>query len=182
MVFGGEVAYWATGCKIRGKLDPMDGKTHKRSLKQSARIWGMKKVFPWIRGMTLGARVAVIDDMGRFMLVKHTYSAPWIFPGGGVERGETCMEAALREMEEEAAIVATGPLQLHGIFSNEADFRGDHLAFYVCREFERKVFVPNSEIAAAEFFAADALPAITSAGSRRRIEELVSGQPPSDRW
>jgi 8-oxo-dGTP pyrophosphatase MutT (NUDIX family) len=142
----------------------------------------MRKVFPWIRGMTLGARVAVIDGQGRFLLVKHTYSTPWIFPGGGVERGETCLEAALREMDEEAAIVATGPLQLHGIFSNHADFPGDHLLFYVCRQFEQKVFTPNREIEAAEFFAVDALPPIVSAGSRRRIEELVSGRGPSGTW
>lgn len=167
-----------------GKQDAVNmvGMSHKRSVVQQARIWAMKKVFPWIRGMTLGARVAVVDGQGRFLLVKHTYSTPWIFPGGGVERGETCLDAALREIEEEAAVVATGPLQLHGIFSNEADFRGDHLAFYVCREFERKVFTPNREIAAAEFFAVEALPAIVSAGSRRRIDELVSGRTPSDIW
>ncbi len=142
----------------------------------------MRKAFPWIRGMTLGARVAVIDEHGRFLLVKHTYSRPWIFPGGGVERGETCLDAALREMEEEAAVVATAPLHLHGVFSNEADFKGDHLVFYVCRQFRREAFTPTSEIAAAEFFAPDALPDAVNAGSRRRIEELVTGRAASPHW
>jgi 8-oxo-dGTP pyrophosphatase MutT (NUDIX family) len=167
---------------VREEPELTENTPAKKSLLLRLRLWGMKKVFPWIRGMTLGARVAVIDGQGRFLLVKHTYTTPWIFPGGGVERGESCLVAALREIEEEAAIFATGPLQLHGIFSNEADFPGDHLAFYVCRQFERKIFTPNREIAAAEFFAVDALPPIVSAGSRRRIEELVSGRAPSDTW
>jgi 8-oxo-dGTP pyrophosphatase MutT (NUDIX family) len=142
----------------------------------------VRPLIRWSRSMTLGARVAVIDNQGRFLLVKHSYTTPWIFPGGGVERGESCREAAVRELQEEAAVVATGPLQLHGMFNNHQDFPGDHLAFYICRQFERQTFTPNREIEAAEFFAPDALPDVVSAGSRRRIAELLSGHPPSDTW
>ena len=157
-------------------------KAFQEKLLTRLRLRAVKSLIRWSRSMTLGARVAVIDEAGRFLLVKHSYSTPWIFPGGGVERGESCLDAALREMEEEAAVVAKGPLQLHGIFSNHADFPGDHLAFYVCHDFERKAFVPTKEIEAAELFAADALPAIVSAGSRRRIAELLSGDAPSVTW
>jgi 8-oxo-dGTP pyrophosphatase MutT (NUDIX family) len=136
----------------------------------------------WLRAMTLGARVAVFDPAGRVLLVRHTYSPGWIFPGGGVETGESCEEAALRELREEAGITALAPLQLHGIFSNHASFNGDHLAFYVLREFSRGDWKPGFEIAAAEFFATDALPDGVTSGSLRRIAEITSGMKPDLRW
>jgi 8-oxo-dGTP pyrophosphatase MutT (NUDIX family) len=138
--------------------------------------------FKLTRGMTLGSRTAVIDGEGRFMLVKQTYAPGWIFPGGGVERGETCEQAALRETQEEAAILALGPLEFRGIFSNEREMRGDHLAFYILRNFEQQDFVANREIADARFFHASELPDRMNGGTRRRIEELVKDLPHSKHW
>jgi 8-oxo-dGTP pyrophosphatase MutT (NUDIX family) len=153
-----------------------------RSPVTKLRILLTRPILRMTRGMTLGSRTAVIDGQGRFMLVKQTYAPGWIFPGGGVERGETCEEAARREVEEEAAIFATGPLQLKGIFSNHHEMRGDHLAFYVLRDFEQKPFVPNMEIADARFFHPDELPERMNGGTRRRIEEMVRGVAPSLLW
>src|SRR6202158_619064 len=39
------------------------------------------------RGMTLGVRAVVVDDLGRVFLVKHSYVTGWHLPGGGVEPG-----------------------------------------------------------------------------------------------
>lgn len=136
----------------------------------------------WSRGMTLGARVAVIDGDGKFLLVKHTYQPGWILPGGGVERGETCLDAALREVREEAAIIPRGALEIHGVFSNHRDFPGDHLVVYILRAFERGPFKPNHEIADAQFFSWEGLPKSTTDGSRRRIGEIVSGSGPAACW
>lgn len=139
---------------------------------------------PWARisrGMTLGARVAVLDAAGQVILVRHTYSQGWILPGGGVERGETLATAALREIREEAGIIGEGPA-LHGIFSNEPVFRGDHVACFVVRKFSRIAWKPNYEIAAAEFFAVDDLPEETTGGTRRRLAEIINGAPLSELW
>jgi ADP-ribose pyrophosphatase YjhB (NUDIX family) len=146
------------------------------------RILLTRPILRLVRGMTLGSRTAVIDAEGRFMLVKQTYAPGWIFPGGGVERGETCEQAALREVEEEASIFARGSLELKGLFSNEKDMRGDHLAFFVLRDFEQKPFTPNLEIADARFFHPTELPPNMNAGTRRRIAELVDGNPVSLFW
>lgn len=153
-----------------------------RSLITKLRLAVTQPVSRQLRGMTLGSRVAVIDKQKRFLLVKHTYTPGWIFPGGGVERGETCEMAAVRELREEAAIEVKGPLQLMGIFSNHQAFPGDHLLFYVLRDFEQLAFKPNLEIADAQFFHATELPEKVNGGSRRRIDEILSGVPVSGHW
>ncbi len=131
--------------------------------------------------MTLGARVAALRD-GKVMLVKQSYAPGWILPGGGVERGETLLQAALREAREEAGLIAEGPLQLHGIFLNDAVFRGDHVALYVMREFSRKEWSPDAEIVDARFFPTSELPENVTAASRRRLSEILDGVPVSEYW
>lgn len=153
-----------------------------RSWVTKLRIAVTRPLFRMTRGMTLGSRTAVIDGNGRFMLVKHTYTSGWIFPGGGVERGETCEQAALREIEEEASVFAKGSLEFKGIFSNENEMRGDHLAFFILRDFEQRRFVSNMEIADARFFEPHDLPERVNGGSRRRIAEIIEGKPVSKHW
>jgi ADP-ribose pyrophosphatase YjhB (NUDIX family) len=153
-----------------------------RSPLTKLRILVTRPILRLTRGMTLGSRTAVIDKGGRFLLVKQTYAPGWIFPGGGVERGEDCETAARREVLEEAAVSATGPLSLVGIFNNHKEMRGDHLAFYVLREFKQLQFTPNMEIADARFFHVDDMPERMNGGTRRRIAELISGAPPAADW
>ncbi|MDE2445775.1 MAG: NUDIX domain-containing protein [Alphaproteobacteria bacterium] len=135
-----------------------------------------------MRGKTLGVRVAAFDSEGSVMLVKHTYSPGWILPGGGVEKGEMLHEAGLREIREEAGLIAEGPLVLHGIFSNEAVFPGDFVCTYVLRHCRREDWRPNLEIADAQFFAPDRLPEDMTAGTRRRLDEILHDQSPSVEW
>ena len=135
------------------------------------------------RGMTLGVRGLVLDADNRVFLVKHTYISGWYLPGGGVEVGETFLDALTRELAEEGRIVLTGTPRLHGNFFNRRISRRDHVAVYVVRQFTQdRLPDPNREIAACGFFAADALPADTTPGTRRRISEVFDKVDVSEDW
>ena len=135
------------------------------------------------RGATLGARAMVIDGSGRIFLIQHSYVAGWHFPGGGVETGETFLEALARELAEEGNIVLTGPPVLHGVFFNKRVSRRDHVALYIVRDFRQDSQpVPDREIIAHGFFSPDALPEGTSRATRARIAEVLGGVAVSELW
>lgn len=142
----------------------------------------MRPFYRQVRGLTIGTRTLVLRPSGEILLVRHTYAPGWLFPGGGVERGETIYEAATREVVEEAGIVAEEEPVLHGLFLNDKQFPGDHVACFVLRTFSERGFKGNLEIAEAQFFAPDALPPDTTGGTRRRLAEILDGAAPIRQW
>lgn len=135
------------------------------------------------RPATLGARAVVIDAAGRVFLIRHSYVSGWHFPGGGVEAGESIVSALAREIREEGNIELTAPPVLHGIYFNCRASRRDHVALFVVRQFRQDVPPkPNYEIVGHGFFALDALPDDTSAGTRARLAEIFGGRPVSEEW
>ena len=136
-----------------------------------------------VRHITLGTRVAVIED-GRVLLVRQTYLPGWHFPGGGVEPGETAIVSAARELEEETGFRPGGPLALQGLFLNvNAVTNRDHIAFYVCHGAAKLADrQPDYEIAEVAWFPLTDVPADTTPPTRRRVEEILSGGPPSEMW
>jgi 8-oxo-dGTP pyrophosphatase MutT (NUDIX family) len=135
------------------------------------------------RGMTLGVRVLVLDQEGRVFLVKHSYVSGWHLPGGGVEVGETALDAMRRELEEEGNITFDEPPLLHGVFYNRHVSRRDHVVVYVVRNFHQPAKpAPNYEIVDCGFFDVNALPEGTTRGTQRRIREVAGGVPISLDW
>ena len=135
------------------------------------------------RGMTLGVRGVVVDAEGKVFLVKHSYVVGWHLPGGGVEVGETFVEALRRELMEEGRIELTGEPALHGVFLNSHVSRRDHVAVYLVRQFSQdRLPEPNREIVACGFFDPAALPDDTTPGTRLRIAEVLDGKPLPVTW
>ena len=80
--------------------------------------WAFHLYWRLARGMTLGVRGVVFDGGNRVFLVRHSYVSGWHLPGGGVEVGETFLDALVRELMEEGRIELTGEAALHGVFFN----------------------------------------------------------------
>jgi 8-oxo-dGTP pyrophosphatase MutT (NUDIX family) len=135
------------------------------------------------RGMTLGVRALVITPDRRIFLVKHSYVSGWHLPGGGVEPGETLIDALIRELREEGNLEPTAPPLLHGMFFNDRLSARNHVAVFVVEHFRQIAApAPNLEIIAHGFFALDDLPNDTTAATRARIIEVIGGAPISERW
>jgi len=135
----------------------------------------VQRYWRWSRALTLGVRAIVIDDQERVLLVRHTYTAGWNLPGGGVEFGESLEQSLARELDEEGGVIIHGAPELIGIYDNGAIFPGDHVAIYVVRQWHRsRVPSANMEIAETGFFDPDALPESVVPAARRRIEEFRS--------
>jgi ADP-ribose pyrophosphatase YjhB (NUDIX family) len=140
-------------------------------------IWRLR------RGLTLGAQGVVIGGEGRVLLVRHSYRPGWFFPGGGVEWGETIETALARELQEEAGVTLTGPVALHGVFSNFASFEGDHIAVFVVRHWQRREhYRKRGEIAEARMFARADLPERVDPGTRARLAEIFDNAPVNALW
>lgn len=123
-----------------------------------------------------GVRILIVDER-RVLLVSHWY-APWAWtlPGGGVNKGETPEEAAIREASEE-----TG-LRVRSIAGEIGTYTGslgddDRVTFFYTGDFEGSIAMrPNLEIMARSWFDLDNLPLDEiSPGNLRRIEAYKNG-------
>ena len=130
--------------------------------------------------MTLGVRGVALDERGRVLLVKHTYVLGWWLPGGGVDRGETTHAAIVREMREEAGLIATVRPRLISVHSNERFFPGDHVLIFAIDAFSVGERTSHGEIAETGWFAPDDLPDDVNRGTRARLAEIFDAAPVSD--
>lgn len=133
--------------------------------------------------LSLGVRLVALDDAARVFLVRHSYRPGWHLPGGAVDLGESCRQAVIREAQEEGNLLLATPPELFGLYWHPVGDRRDHVALYVARGVTQTAPRGASlEILATDFYPTDALPEDLSAGSRRRIAEVIGGQPPSETW
>lgn len=135
------------------------------------------------RSATLGVRGVVVDAKGHVLLLRHTYTPGWHFPGGGVEKGETCALALTRELEEEAGIrSAPEAMDLISVHANHAFFPNDHVLVYRITTWTQGQATQKGEIAEVAFFDPQTLPEGVSKGTQRRLDELFAGAARSELW
>lgn len=72
---------------------------------------------PAATSMVPSVNVAVFNDAGDLLLIRRSDNGNWAMPGGGIDLGESLIQAAVRETAEESGIVCevTG---LSGIYTD----------------------------------------------------------------
>lgn len=135
------------------------------------------------RGLTLGVRAIVRAKDGKFLLVRHTYTSGWHFPGGGVEKGDTMVSALAIELLQETGLRLQGKPVLHGVFYNNGVSHRDHVLAYICNVDWSNAGKPKGfEIAEIGYFELAEIPDDTDPGTIRRMREIVDGTPPCKTW
>lgn len=128
----------------------------------------------------LGARILIIRN-SEVLLVRHTYTQDWFLPGGGVEKGESFLQAAQRELREECGVEAHD-IRLFGLY-RDPKLKAHHIAVYVAQKIDTiREFKPNLEIEESRFYPLNDLPDRLSPATRRRLSEYRSQNPTSDIW
>lgn len=122
----------------------------------------------------LGVRVMLVKD-DSVLLVYHSYLPGWHFPGGGMKRNETLLEAAQREAYEETGAVITGNMHLLGIYTGSGRGRNDHTAVFWSDEFVLQPPTDRWEIVGCAFFSLDNLPPGTQRGYRNVVAQVRQG-------
>lgn len=105
-----------------------------------------------------GCRVVVVNDAGQVLLIRHSYgSGKWMLPGGGLNRGEAPLAAAMRELREETGCILLHPIEL-GV-TEEMIHAASHHVHVIAGSTADTPIPDQREIIAAQFFAPAALPA-----------------------
>ncbi len=120
-------------------------------------------------GSVGGAGGVVFDPRGHVLVIRHA-EGQWVFPKGHLERGETELEAALREVAEEAGVRASCPQPQRSWITTYRNAHGTwrHITWFACRTdtsavqplsskepFDEAVFLPPADALARLTFDAD---------------------------
>lgn len=125
--------------------------------------------------------VALVEQGGKFVLVRHSYKSGWMLPGGAVGRGEPPADAILRELQEEIGLTRSAPPQLIGVFTRRVLWASNVILLYRVRE-ARFVFRPNWEIRGITLADPAEPPEGTARGARRRFLELIGEATQAPYW
>ncbi len=130
---------------------------------------------------TRGVKAVVLRD-GEVLLIRHSYHATdrFMLPGGGVGRGETALQAGIREVLEETGCRLADARE-HGTFLSRNEGFPDEITI-ITGTTQDEPKADRGELLEARFFPLHALPDALTDASRRRVIEIRDGLPPSDAW
>jgi len=121
-----------------------------------------------------GAGGVVFDRRGHVLLLRHD-DGSWVFPKGHVEPGETELEAAIREVEEEAGVRAWCPDERQRWSTRYVNPRGSlrEISWFALRS-DDAASVSEAMFTEAGFFPVEAaLERLSHDEDRRLLSEIV---------
>ena len=129
--------------------------------------------------------VLALDAGGRILLVRRADDGTWGLPGGGVQVGETWLEAAVRECREETGwdVAVTG---MFGAYSDPVSQTftyadGRRVQFFgvvFLATVVQQTGATDAEVLEADFFSTDALPARLFVPDRPVLLDFASRRRP----
>lgn len=126
---------------------------------------------------TYGARVILLKN-NKVFLVRHRYGNIWVFPGGGIKKGESPQNVARREVFEETGMIVNSFSRKLGVYKNNLEGKNDTITIFVTSDFSEdgklNVFekiMKFIEIKEFAWFDVNDLPKYISRASKDRINE-----------
>lgn len=116
----------------------------------------------------------VVTEEEKVLLTKRSDFHIWCLPSGGVDDGETVMQAAIRETKEETGLDVK-ITRLVGIYSRPADIPSTHAVVFTAIPVGGEICCQPGETLEVRYFPFDDLPAVLAFGHKRHIEDAVQG-------
>lgn len=104
-----------------------------------------------------GAKTFIFRE-GKILLVRIGYAhKKWVLPGGGIERGEESIQAAIREVQEETGLVLSNLLYVsERAYTNQ--YKKVTVFYYTATTTTEDLIIDGQEIVNAGWFSLDSLP------------------------
>ncbi len=143
------------------------------SLKALRSLWSLPSLLRSCSMPFLTVCVVVTQEE-KVLLTKRSDFHIWCLPSGGVEDGETVLDAAIRETKEETGLDVK-IIRLTGIYSRSADIPSSHAVVFAAIPIGGEICCQPGETLEVRFFPFNDLPTALSFGHRRRIEDAIQG-------
>jgi diadenosine hexaphosphate hydrolase (ATP-forming) len=126
--------------------------------------------------LVAGAGGVVFNQEGKVLVLRHK-NGNWVFPKGHIDPGETSLEAAIREVEEEGGVVAYCPdanCQHMTRYSNARNEQRE-ITWYLLRTKATKAILREDTFPGGRFFhPAEAERKLTFMEDRRLLQKMLS--------